>query len=46
LISSIGYLKEEVIVNQQNFIQISLKIDNNPLSEVVVVGYGIQKRKV
>lgn len=45
LISSIGYLKEEVIVNQQNFIQISLKIDNNPLSEVVVVGYGIQKKE-
>lgn len=45
IISSIGYLKKEVAINDKRLIEVALKIDNSPLSEVVVVGYGIQKKQ-
>jgi len=42
--SYIGYTSVEVKVGQQTNIDITLKIDAKVLSEVVVVGYGVQKK--
>ena len=42
--SSIGYLTQEVPVNGRSVIDISLAEDVQSLEEVVVVGYGTQKR--
>ena len=46
VVSYIGYETQEISVgNQENF-QITLKDDNALLEEVVVVGYGVQKKKL
>lgn len=42
--SYIGYLRQEVAVGGQSFMQITLKEDQQSLEEVVVVGYGTQKK--
>ncbi len=42
--SFIGYLNEEVPINNRSVIDIQLTQDIAQLSEVVVVGYGTQKR--
>ncbi|MDF9799328.1 TonB-linked SusC/RagA family outer membrane protein [Catalinimonas alkaloidigena] len=42
--SSIGYVSQEVPINDRNSINISLLPDVQSLSEVVVVGYGTQKK--
>ncbi|MEM7373398.1 MAG: SusC/RagA family TonB-linked outer membrane protein [Bacteroidota bacterium] len=43
--SYLGYLSQEVAVNGQTTINISLAVDNtNSLDEVVVVGYGVRKK--
>ena len=42
--SSIGYIKEEIVVGDQRVINISLLPDLLALHEVVVVGYGTQKK--
>ncbi|WP_269227668.1 SusC/RagA family TonB-linked outer membrane protein [Flavobacterium eburneipallidum] len=44
VVSSIGYKKTEVVVNG-NPVIINLKEDVQELNELVVVGYGTQKRK-
>lgn len=44
-ISYIGYLAQEIIVSHKTKIQIQLKEDSQALNEVIVVGYGTQKRK-
>lgn len=44
LISFIGYLPQEVKVGNLRDFQIVLKEDNQTLDEVVVVGYGSQKK--
>jgi TonB-dependent starch-binding outer membrane protein SusC len=44
--SYIGYLTEKVNVNGQSNIHVALKSDLTKLEEVVVVGYGIQKKKL
>lgn len=44
-VSYIGYLTKEVQVDNQNNIQISLSEDFQSLDEVVVVGYGVQKKR-
>ena len=41
----IGYLTAEVKVNNKTVINITLQEDLQTLNEVVVVGYGVQKRK-
>ena len=41
----VGYLAEEVTVGDQTTINISLAADIQQLSEVVVIGYGTQKKK-
>ena len=38
--SYIGYVTQEVVVNEQSTINVSLKTDTQQLGEVVVVGYG------
>jgi TonB-linked SusC/RagA family outer membrane protein len=43
--SSIGYLTEEIPINGQSMINITMMPDIQSLSEVVVVGYGTQKRE-
>ncbi len=44
VVSFIGYLTEEVMVGKQTEITVSLQPDVKSLSEVVVVGYGTQKK--
>ncbi len=43
-ISSIGFLSLEIPVNNRVFIEIQIKEDTELLDEVVVVGYGTQKK--
>lgn len=45
-ISFIGYLSHTVKVGTQTDLQIVLKEDTQALDEVVVVGYGVQKKSV
>lgn len=42
--SFVGYLKEEIAINNRSTIDITLKIDQKALEEVVVVGYGTQRK--
>jgi TonB-dependent SusC/RagA subfamily outer membrane receptor len=42
--SFIGYSTQEIVVSNQSTIDVSLAIDTKTLSEVVVVGYGTQKK--
>ena len=42
--SFVGYEQQEVSIGNQTIINISLKIDTKALDEVVVVGYGTQKK--
>jgi hypothetical protein len=42
--SSIGYLKTEMVVGNNETFAITLKTDEQALSEVVVVGYGTQEK--
>ena len=43
-ISYIGYLPQEITVNNQSSYNIMLKEDNQSLDEVVVVGYGTVRK--
>lgn len=45
IFSYIGYKSKEVAVNNQTVINLSLEPDQEVLEEVVVVGYGVQKKK-
>lgn len=42
--SFVGYLAQEIAVGNKTIINVSLGSDNKVLDEVVVVGYGTQKR--
>lgn len=42
--SFVGYISQEVTVGNRTRIDLSLQVDNKMLEEVVVVGYGTQKR--
>jgi len=44
VISSVGYLNQEVSVGNKTVVEVNLQADNTSLSEVVVVGYGTQKK--
>jgi TonB-linked SusC/RagA family outer membrane protein len=44
VISSIGYVAQELSLNGRTSLTIQLVTDNKALDEVVVVGYGTQKR--
>lgn len=43
-ISYIGYLSQEIVVGNQQNIRIILKEDSQALDEIVVVGYGVQRK--
>ena len=45
-ISFIGYNTQEVTVGEQTSFNVVLKEDTETLEEVVVVGYGVQKKKL
>ncbi|MVM36664.1 SusC/RagA family TonB-linked outer membrane protein [Spirosoma sp. HMF3257] len=44
IFSFIGYVRQEVVVGNQTAVNVSLKADDLSLNEVVVVGYGEQKK--
>ena len=44
VVSYIGYLTQELTLGQQTSINVQMKVDNNVLDEVVVVGYGTQSK--
>lgn len=44
IFSFVGYLREEVLAGKRTVINVSLKTDVQALGEVVVVGYGEQKK--
>ena len=46
IISFIGFETQEIKVGNQDNFQITMKDDNAVLEEVVVVGYGVQKKKL
>ncbi|WP_229253698.1 TonB-dependent receptor [Dyadobacter sp. NIV53] len=44
--SFVGFLSREVVVsNSQSVVDVALKVDDKALEEVVVVGYGTQKKE-
>ncbi|MFT6867533.1 MAG: TonB-linked SusC/RagA family outer membrane protein, partial [Cyclobacteriaceae bacterium] len=44
-ISFIGYIKYEIALNGETYLNIKLNLDSEALEEVVVVGYGTQTKK-
>ena len=42
----IGYMTQEIAVGNQSVIDVTLAEDSESLEEVVVVGYGVQKKKL
>ncbi len=42
--SFVGYLAQEIAVNNRSKIDITMKVDTKALEEVVVVGYGTQRK--
>ncbi|WAC12769.1 carboxypeptidase-like regulatory domain-containing protein [Dyadobacter pollutisoli] len=43
--SAVGYLTQEKVVGTSSVLDVSLASDQKTLDEVVVVGYGTQKKK-
>lgn len=43
-VSYIGYFTQETVINNQKSIRFLLKEDTKTLDEVVVIGYGVQKK--
>ena len=43
--TSVGYARQEIAVNNRQTINVTMHEDNQSLDEVVVVGYGTQKRR-
>ena len=43
--SFVGYIPQEIVTGNKTTLPVLLKVDNKALEEVVVVGYGVQKRK-
>lgn len=44
--SYIGFITQEILVTDQTSLNVELKEDTEVLDEVVVVGYGVQKKKL
>ena len=44
VVSYIGFASQEILIGNQTKISISLEEDSEALEEVVVVGYGVQKK--
>ncbi|MES2795967.1 MAG: SusC/RagA family TonB-linked outer membrane protein [Bacteroidota bacterium] len=45
VISSVGYLTQQIVVGNKTEIDVALATDAKTIEEVIVVGYGTQKRK-
>ena len=43
-VSYVGYVTQTVALEGRNNITVTLKEDNNTLNDVVVIGYGVQKK--
>ena len=43
--SYIGYVSQEVLISDRTRLDVTLRVDDKSLEEVVVVGYGIQKKR-
>lgn len=46
IVSYVGYESQEFLVKDQKKISVNLKTSDKELEEVVVVGYGVQKKKL
>ena len=46
VVSYVGYKTQEFVVGSQSSFSVKLEADNKTMDEVVVVGYGIQKKKL
>lgn len=46
LVSFIGYQKQEIPIRNRSVIEVKLEVEATDLSEIVVIGYGTQKKKV
>ncbi|HKJ07234.1 MAG TPA: SusC/RagA family TonB-linked outer membrane protein, partial [Flavobacteriaceae bacterium] len=44
--SSIGYATKEVVITNSNYLNVQLQEDTESLDEVVVVGYGTQRKEL
>ncbi|MEZ4905291.1 MAG: TonB-dependent receptor [Spirosomataceae bacterium] len=44
IFSFVGYLSQEVVVGNRTQLSINLKVDTKALEEIIVVGYGTQKK--
>lgn len=45
IISFVGYVTQEIEVGSQSVIDLQMRVDAGQLDEVIVVGYGTQRRK-
>lgn len=45
-VSYVGYIPQDISINGRSSLNIQLKEDSQALEEVVVVGYGVQKKSV
>jgi len=45
IFSFVGYVSQEIFIQNQTTLNISMKADTEQLDEVMVVGYGIQKKR-
>ena len=45
IISSVGFVRQEVAVNGNQFLDVTLQLSATDLGEVVVVGYGTQRKE-
>ena len=43
--SFVGYEEQETVLNNAKFVTVSMKLSVNSLTDVVVIGYGTQKKK-
>ena len=46
VVSFIGYTSKEIVIGAENHYEVTLSEDTEMLEEVVVVGYGVQKKKL
>ena len=46
IFSYIGFVKQEISTSGKNVINVTMKEDAQALDEVVVIGYGVQKKKL
>jgi len=46
LISFVGYLTEEITIGDQTNVDVTLLPDIAKLEEIVVIGYGVQKKSL